>query len=295
MTGETAQQDTETAEAGQPDSEDPVHRLGDVFREQLDQAIEPVVDKIRKRAEVTGDEGADGARARLDAILDAHFSDSLQSVVRERLQHTIKSLVSTGRRLKGSDESSSIAPRQFAENIDALVTEMFSDAMREKTRQSGEQVVRELLAGDASAVKETGEEMLSALAGERLTALEKFLKDVFKTLIEAGQDAAKSSDQSAKDGEAPSSPKHAKEQELPGTLARSDKRAQQIWVKARDKAAGKGDGDTVAERAGYAALKEQYEKKGDRWVKKAGEQSHGENGSRARDKSGRSRTTRAKS
>jgi hypothetical protein len=59
--------------------------------------------------------------------------------------------------------------------------------------------------------------------------------------------------------------------DLPQTLLRSDTRAQEIWTKARDKAAEKNGPGHGAERAGYDALKRQYEKKGHRWVKKSKE------------------------
>jgi hypothetical protein len=57
--------------------------------------------------------------------------------------------------------------------------------------------------------------------------------------------------------------------ELPSTLERSDKHAQAIWIKTHDSAVKTyGEGE-AAHRTAFAALKHVYEKKGDRWVKKA--------------------------
>ena len=57
--------------------------------------------------------------------------------------------------------------------------------------------------------------------------------------------------------------------ELPGTLRRSDKHAQEIWAKAHDSAVETYGEGGRAHRVAFAALKHVYEKKGDRWVKKA--------------------------
>src|SRR5436189_4260631 len=55
----------------------------------------------------------------------------------------------------------------------------------------------------------------------------------------------------------------------PKTLLRSDKHAQGIWQKAHDSAVGTYGEGGRAHRVAYAALKHEYEKKGDKWVRKA--------------------------
>jgi cation transport regulator ChaB len=56
--------------------------------------------------------------------------------------------------------------------------------------------------------------------------------------------------------------------EMPSTIERSDKRAQEIWSKAHDNAVETyGEGQS-AHRVAYAALKHMYKKSGGRWVKK---------------------------
>lgn len=58
------------------------------------------------------------------------------------------------------------------------------------------------------------------------------------------------------------------EEEMPSTLARSPKHAQEIWTKTFDAAVETyGDGER-ARRTAFAALKHQYEKVGDHWEQK---------------------------
>jgi cation transport regulator ChaB len=59
------------------------------------------------------------------------------------------------------------------------------------------------------------------------------------------------------------------ETDIPSTIARSDKHAQAIWKKTRDSAVETYGEGGRAYRVAYAALKHQYEKRGDRWVRKA--------------------------
>src|SRR5512142_204071 len=57
--------------------------------------------------------------------------------------------------------------------------------------------------------------------------------------------------------------------EIPSTILRSDKHAQDIWKKTHDSAVKTYGEGGAAHRVAYAALKHEYEKKGDKWVKKA--------------------------
>jgi hypothetical protein len=59
-------------------------------------------------------------------------------------------------------------------------------------------------------------------------------------------------------------------QELPSTLRRSDREAQVTFAKAHDGAVSTYGEGQRAYRVAYAALKHKFEKRGDRWVKKAG-------------------------
>jgi hypothetical protein len=58
-------------------------------------------------------------------------------------------------------------------------------------------------------------------------------------------------------------------EELPRTLQRSDAHAQRLWSKTHDSAIRTYGRGRRAQMTAYAALKHEYEKQGDRWVRKA--------------------------
>lgn len=58
--------------------------------------------------------------------------------------------------------------------------------------------------------------------------------------------------------------------ELPGTIRRSPKEAQETFAKAHDSAVETYGEGQRAHRVAYSALKHKFEKKGDHWVKKDG-------------------------
>ena len=57
--------------------------------------------------------------------------------------------------------------------------------------------------------------------------------------------------------------------EIPSTIKRSDLHAQHLWKKAHDSAVGTYGEGGRAHRVAFAALKHEYEKLGDHWVRKA--------------------------
>ncbi len=60
----------------------------------------------------------------------------------------------------------------------------------------------------------------------------------------------------------------ARQDELPGTLRRSDDKAQRTFAKAHDSAADQYGDEQRANQVAYAALKHTHEKVGDRWEPK---------------------------
>ncbi len=62
----------------------------------------------------------------------------------------------------------------------------------------------------------------------------------------------------------------AKPEELPSTLQRSEKHAQQTFAKAHDAAAEQYGDPKRAHQVAFAALKHSYEKVGDHWERKEG-------------------------
>ena len=61
-----------------------------------------------------------------------------------------------------------------------------------------------------------------------------------------------------------------RQEELPSTLKRSPKEAQETFAKAHDSAVKTYGEGQRAHRVAYSALKHKFEKKGDRWVPKDG-------------------------
>ncbi len=60
------------------------------------------------------------------------------------------------------------------------------------------------------------------------------------------------------------------DEELPSTLQRSPRKAQETWIKTHDAAVEEyGDGER-AHRTAFASLKHSFEKVGDHWEEKAG-------------------------
>jgi cation transport regulator ChaB len=62
----------------------------------------------------------------------------------------------------------------------------------------------------------------------------------------------------------------AKKEELPSTIARSDKKAQRTYAKAHDSAVESYGEGRRAHQTAFSALKHTHEKVGDHWEKKAG-------------------------
>lgn len=58
--------------------------------------------------------------------------------------------------------------------------------------------------------------------------------------------------------------------EIPSTIRRSDKHAQDVWAKAHDAAVESYGEGRRAHQTAFAALKHQYEKVGDHWERKPG-------------------------
>ncbi|MBB5156915.1 ChaB family protein [Saccharopolyspora phatthalungensis] len=57
-------------------------------------------------------------------------------------------------------------------------------------------------------------------------------------------------------------------EEIPSTLRRSSKEAQETWIKAHDSAVESYGEGRRAHQTAYSALKHKYEKLGDRWMPK---------------------------
>ena len=73
---------------------------------------------------------------------------------------------------------------------------------------------------------------------------------------------------------------HARKDELPSTLQRSDQKAQDTFAKTYDSAMETYDDEGRAARTAYASLKHSYEKVGDHWEAQGQKRAVGQTGGR---------------
>lgn len=282
-------------------------RLSEAFRQELDQVIQPVLETIRSQREaaqranqsngqhpdetpddqesdpaqdqsdspvltltVKGQQAEHAMNAAFDVLLDGLFSSELRDATHKQCAGTLKSLITATRRGLPKDQSLDQEQQDLEHRLDDMLDHLFSDEARGEARQKGEAVIQSVLSWDAPAARNQGTEALRELENERLSAINTFWKGALTTLLKAGRQPSDQKE-APKSKSEPASNGHKMEQEqIPQTVLRSDKRAQDIWKKAFDKAAGKDGQGSGARQAAYDALKAQYEKKGDRWVKKEG-------------------------
>jgi hypothetical protein len=76
-------------------------------------------------------------------------------------------------------------------------------------------------------------------------------------------------------------------EELPGTIARSPKKAQRTWIKAHDSAVQTYGEGQRSHRTAFAALKHSFEKVGDHWEPKQEKGPSDEQAARSTPKQGR--------
>jgi hypothetical protein len=76
-------------------------------------------------------------------------------------------------------------------------------------------------------------------------------------------------------------------QELPSTIARSNKKAQRTWIKAHDSAVETYGEGQRSHRTAFAALKHSFEKVGDHWEPKNGKGPSDKQAARSTPKQGR--------
>nr|MDA8390087.1 ChaB family protein [Gammaproteobacteria bacterium] len=62
--------------------------------------------------------------------------------------------------------------------------------------------------------------------------------------------------------------RHITPSPAPGTIERSDRHAQRLWRTTRANAIKTYGDDALARRLAFSALKGEYERRGDRWVRK---------------------------
>ena len=211
-------------------------------------------------------------RSTLDSALDVLFSDTLRAAVEQQAKKTVRSLITGSRKALSEEDARNTTQQRVDQELDRMVDDLFSASIRRETRQDGEQVVRELVRGDLSSARREGERALQSFVDRWGNVGREHWEKVFQVLLKAVVDGAmaKAADDKRRSA-ARSSRQGSDEREMPQTILRSDKRAQNIWKKAHDRVAKRDGAGRGADRAGYQALKQEYEKKGDRWVKKGTE------------------------
>lgn len=300
-----AEEQAEAPQEAQPSNDQGADstRLGEAFRHELEQVIQPVLETIRsQRRESEGAPEGNGQEApasgeqeeafpepseppvltvtvkgrraehvmdmALDALLEGLFSSDLRDAVQQHSARTLKAMVTAGRKGLPSGQSLSEEQEELERGLDETLEGMFSEEARARMRQRGQAVIASALSWNGPAARADGEKALQELEQERLTAITAFWKQALTTLLKASQQPADEKPASKTRSQSSSNGHESGHDKIPQTVLRSDKRAQDIWKKAYDRAAGKDGQGSGAQKAAYDALKEQYEKKGDRWIKK---------------------------
>jgi hypothetical protein len=213
----------------------------------------------------------EGCRTVLSVVVDALFSDAQRTAVKAQSDEMLRSTSAAARKAR-PDAAALKETRQKATRIlDDMSTSLFSDELRNQTLQDGEHVIQALVRGDLPTARREGEQALLSLTERRGAILASHWEHVFRSLVSLP--SASSTEKNAAEAKPSSSSDSADAQDngMPQTIARSDKQAQGIWSRAYTRAAKQHGEGRKAERVAYDALKETYEKKGDRWVKKSRE------------------------
>lgn len=210
-----------------------------------------------------------GCRTVLMIVVGALFSDAQRTTVQTQSDEMLRSLTATTRKAR-PDASAMKEGRQEAERIlDDLYDALFSDEVRNQTLQDGEKVIHTLLRGNIPNARREGEQALLALAERRGAILTSHWQQVFRSLMKPIVATSTKKEGDKEKGNSDSKTASSDESTMPQTIARSDKRAQSIWTKTYMRAAKEHGEGRRAERVAYESLKAEYEKKGDRWVKKS--------------------------
>jgi hypothetical protein len=217
---------------------------------------------------VKGQRAENAMDAALDMLLDGLFSSDLRHATRKECGATLKSLITSARRGLPKDHSLDEERQDLEQRLDEMVDGLFSDDARAAMQQKGQAVIQGVLSWDVPRARSSGMEALQGLERERLATINTFWKGALSTLLKASRQASEPKEAPKSPPKAASNGHDSSDEKMPQTVLRSDKRAQDIWKKAYDKAAGQDGQGSGAQKAAYDALKAGYEKKGDRWVKK---------------------------
>jgi hypothetical protein len=206
-------------------------------------------------------------RAALGGVLDSLFSDTLRAAVEQQSKKALQSLAAAGHKALSEEDSHNKVQERMEQTLGRMIDELFSGSMRDQAQRDGDQVIRAVIRGDLPSAQQEGERALQSFAERWASVAREHWEKVVQVLLKAVMDASKEmSTDKTRDTAAPESAEE--QQDIPQTIQRSDQRAQDLWKKARDQAIKRNGAGRRAARAGYEALKQEYEKKGGRWVRK---------------------------
>jgi hypothetical protein len=208
-----------------------------------------------------------GCRTVLSGLVDALFSDAQRTVVQTQSDEMLRALVATVRKARPDAAAMKEARHEAERILGDMYDSLFSDEVRTQTLYDGEQVVQALLQGNIPAARRKGEHALVSLTERRGAVLKCHWEQVFRSLVNVMVSASKEEGATRSERDSGSKTASRDGTTMPQTIARSDKRAQDIWTRAYTRAANEHGEGGRAQRAAYDSLRAEYEKKGDRWVK----------------------------
>jgi hypothetical protein len=168
--------------------------------------------------------------------------------------------------------------RRLESALDDMLHTLFTKHLRDEVNAQGRNAVHALVGGDMASAKRESQRTIHTLVEQIVAAVQDQWVQTVPELLAVAVEGVQAGGTSSS-GQADSSSHEAEDDpEMPQTILHSDQQAQQIWKKAHDRAAREGSENGQARRAAYDALKQSYEKKGDRWVKKEGSETPSQDG-----------------
>lgn len=234
-------------------------------------------------------------RPMLHAALADTFSNTLRAHIREQSRQALRSVSREGIEILPSNSKNKNLQRKIDRRLDAALDDMLerlsSPEVREDADRQVDELIHAMVQGDLAAARRRSQHALQALIESVVLVQQEYWTRVSHLVLSEVAGALQGASKSEKSGKAEKQEPESKaeqhgpkpeEQELKGkameptsdspmpqTIARSDERVQSIWKKVHDRAATDQNGNGSADRAAYDELRQHYEKKGDRWVKKS--------------------------
>ena len=211
-------------------------------------------------------------RSVLQEALAAAYSDAVRSRIQRESKERTQKLARETLQTLPQDARSKGVQRRIEQQLQAMRGEMvdglFADSLRTQVQTDGDRAIRALIAGNVASARQGGEQAVQLLLSQTVAVVEEHWARALPELVGAALEGIQPANTSTAENATSSSRDGSETIDIPKTILHSDQHAQDIWRKAHEKAAREGSENGHARRAAYEALKQTYEKKGDRWVKK---------------------------